>query len=122
MRSRMAAAVGGGLLLPALVFFSALLVRHLGSPANEPARTAQQIVGWYAGRVPVGLWLLLMACPLASFVVGALTLLTPFDARRPVVPQLTARVRGDLGTRAVLTTTCAAGAILAVVALHALAN
>ena len=122
MRPRTAAVVAAGLLLPALVFFSALLVRPLGSLADEPAHTAEQIVAWYAGRVPVGLWLLLMACPLGSFLVGTLTLLGSVDGRRPVLPQLTARVRGDLGTRVVLTTTCAAGAILAVVALHALAN
>jgi hypothetical protein len=122
MRSRTAAVVAGGLLLPALVFFGALGARQVGSIGDEPARTAQQIVAWYAGHVEVGLWLLLMACPLTALLIGGVTLLAPVDGRRPGLPQLGARLRGDVTARLVLTTTCAAGAILAVVALHALAN
>ena len=83
---------------------------------------AHQIVAWYAGHVPVGLWLLLMACPLTAFGLGVLTLFAPVDGRRAILPQLGARIRADRAARLVLTTTGAAGAILVVVALHALAN
>jgi hypothetical protein len=56
------------LILPSVLFMTALFVRNLQPLQYEPAHTAQQIVDWYAARPRVGLWLLLTALPLAVLV------------------------------------------------------
>jgi hypothetical protein len=58
------------LILPAVLFMTALLVRSI---QVGPARTAEQIVSWYAARPHVGLWLLLIAPPLTVLAMGCLT-------------------------------------------------
>jgi hypothetical protein len=45
------------LIFPALLVMGSLLVRNLSLLSNEPARTAQQIVTWYSGRMWT-LWIL----------------------------------------------------------------
>src|SRR5579862_8843062 len=62
------------LIFPATLFMTALVVRTLQPLQNEPARTAQRIVMWYAEREWT-LWILLIALPLAVLVTGCATLI-----------------------------------------------
>ena len=62
------------LVFPAVLFMTALVIRSLQPLQYEPAHTAQRIVDWYAARPHVGLWVLLIALPLAVLATGALTL------------------------------------------------
>ena len=54
------------LVFPAVLFMTALFARNVQPPQYEPAHTAQQIVDWYAARPHIGLWVLLIALPLAG--------------------------------------------------------
>ena len=62
------------LIFPAVLFMMALFVRSVQPRQFEPAHTAQRIVDWYAARIQVGLWLFLMAFPLAVLSIGCVSL------------------------------------------------
>lgn len=105
------------LISPAALFMTALFVRSLQPLQYEPARTAQRIVMWYAGRLWT-LWVLLFALPLAVLVIGCAALRTwnrglqmPHGAWQT---QPTARF--------VIAETFTAAGILVVVVLHMLRN
>ncbi len=53
---------------------AALFVRNLQPLRYEPAHTAQAIVMWYAARPHTGLWVLLIALPLAVLITGSMVL------------------------------------------------
>jgi len=112
------------LLSPAMLFMGALVVRNLEPLAYGPARTAQQIVMWYAGKVWT-LWVLLVALPLAVLVTGSATLLRGWsqdgELASSAQPSL-AVMRARPATLVVAVTTLAAAGILAIVVLHMLAN
>lgn len=117
------AAVEALLVFPAVLFMTALFVRNLQPQQYEPAHTAQRIVDWYAARPHVGLWLLLIASPLAVLFSGAVTLLRAWRHG----PQLQAAafevaviVRAHFASLLVAVSTLTAGGILAIVALHML--
>src|ERR1700752_5182622 len=59
---------------PAVLFMTALFVRNIQPLQYEPAHTAQRIVDCYAASTHVGLWVLLIALPLAVVVIGYATL------------------------------------------------
>src|SRR2546428_14065519 len=61
------------LIFPAVLFMTALFVRNLQPQQYEPAHTAERIVSWYSLRPHVGLWILLIALPLAGLVIGCAT-------------------------------------------------
>ena len=112
------------LILPAALFLTALLARNLQPLQYEPAHTAQQIVMWYSGRHWT-LWVLLIGLPLAALLAGCLTLLRNWNQDtepRQAARQLFAMPRLHLATLLIAAATLAAGLILAVVALHMLAN
>jgi hypothetical protein len=109
------------LIFPALLFLTAVIAQHVQSPQYEPARTAQQIVTWYSGRIWT-LWVLLITLPLAALLTGCATLLAhggPGE-RQPGGRRLAAGAR--LPARIIAAATVAAGVILAIVILHMLAN
>lgn len=108
------------LLAPALLFMGALLVRGLGSLQAEPARTAQAIVMWYAGRQWT-LWVLLVALPLAVLTAGSAALLSAGRAAGPGDRTLS-RVIPDRSTLAIGAATLAAAAVLAIVGVHMALN
>ncbi len=113
------------LIFPAALFMTALFVRNLQPQQYEPAHTAQQIVMWYAARPRIGLWVLLIALPLAVLALGLGTLLRCWssdDELRQAAWQMLAAVRAHLATLLVAAATLAAGAILAIVALHVLTD
>jgi hypothetical protein len=103
------------LILPALLFLTAVVVRNI-QPLTEPA---QQVVVWYAARLWT-LWILLIALPLAALATGCATLLLRW------VNAGTGRFSGAITARAVerviALETLTAGVILSVVILHMLAS
>lgn len=124
MRTRIVAFLEVLLLFPALLFMGALVVRELQPLQYEPARSAQQLVMWYAARMWT-LWVLLLALPLTVLVTGCATLLHSWSlsmVRPHGARQLLALVRSHLATFSVAATTLAAASILAIVILHMLAN
>jgi hypothetical protein len=100
------------LIVPAALFLLAVFARGVGPLESEPAQIAQSIVTWYSGRVWT-LWVLLLALPIGAFLIGGATLA---GGRQP------SAAAGHGATGAVAVATIAAGAILAVVILHMLAN
>jgi hypothetical protein len=113
------------LIFPAVLFMTALFVREVQPQQFEPAHSAQRIVMWYAGRPYVGLWVLLMALPLAVLVTGCITLLRTWsrdDQLRRAALQTLAEIRAHFATLCVAAATLTAGAVLAIVALHVLTD
>ena len=113
------------LILPALLFMTALFVRNIEPQQYEPARTAEQIVTWYAERPRLGLWVLLIALPFAVLAIGCGTLLRSWlsDVELQTATRQTfTAFRRHLATVLVATATFAAGAILAIVAVHVLTD
>lgn len=113
------------LIFPAVLFMTALFVRELQPLQYEPARTAQRIVDWYAKSAHIGLWLLLIALPLAVLATGCFTLLRTWSSNaelRQAAHQSLATIRTHAATLFVAVATLAAGGILAIVALHMLTD
>ena len=71
--TRLVAAMQLALILPAMLFLTAVLVGTGDPPQYEFAHIAQRIVLWY--QVQWKLWVLLLALPLAGLVAGCATLL-----------------------------------------------
>jgi hypothetical protein len=113
------------LIFPAALLMTALFVRNLQPQQYEPARTAQRIVTWYAARPRLGLWVLLIALPLAVLVSGGGTLLRRWSDEvelRQAARQTLAAIRAHLATLLVAGATLTAGGVLAIVALHMLTD
>ena len=109
------------LIFPAILFMTALFVRNLQPPQYEPAHSAHQIVTWYAARPRIGLWVLLVAFPLAVLVTGCATLLRKWSddvELRQAARHSLAILRAHLATLLIAGATLAAGGVLAIVALH----
>jgi hypothetical protein len=121
MHKRYIAAGELALLAPAAIFMTALFVRNLSSPNDEPAHTAQRLVMWYAGRMWT-LWLLLLALPLTVLVTGCATLRHTWKLDVASTRQSLAVIRTHLATLVVVATTLTAAGILAIVVLHMLLN
>ena len=124
MKIRLIAALEAALLFPAALFMTALVVRELRPLQFEPARSAQQLVLWYAGRMWT-LWILLLALPLTVLVIGCATLLRNWNQELALaqnVRQSLAAVRANVATLLVAAATVAAAGILVIVVLHMLAN
>jgi hypothetical protein len=111
--------------LPAVLFFVALFARSLQPLQYEPAHTAQHIVDWYAARPHLGLWVLLIALPLAVVVIGSASLIREWR-RNPELRDSTLRiigsVRSQVPTLMIAAATVMAGGALAIVALHVLSD
>ena len=113
------------LIFPAALFMAALFVRGLQPLQYEPAHTAQRIVDWYAARVHLGLWVLLIAFPLIVLTTGCVTLLSAWNSNaelRQATLRTVAALRANLSTLFVAVAALAAGIILVIVALHMLAG
>lgn len=110
---------------PAVLFMTALFVRNLQPLQYEPAHTAQRIVDWYAARLHLGLWVLLIALPFAVVVIGSATLIREWD-RNQELREGTRRAIGFVRSQAssilIAGATAMAGGILAIVALHVLTD
>jgi hypothetical protein len=106
------------LLVPAVMFLTAVGMRELRVMPYGARYFAEQLVGWYAARIWT-LWVLLLALPLVVLVTGCALLL------RSLGHQVTANAlpgRSKATRLFVGSTTVTAGVILAIVVLHMLAN
>ena len=113
------------LVLPAALFMTALFVRNLQPAPYEPAQTARRIVGWFSSRPHLGLDVFLIALPFAAFVLGGATLLQGWrsDAGlRQTARETFVAIRAHLATLLIAGATLMAGGVLAVVALHMIAD
>ena len=124
MRTRIIAVLELVLIFPAALFMTALMLRNLQPLQYEPARGAQQLVMWYAGRMWT-LWVLLLGLPFIVLVSGCAELLRSWS--RDIILPLTSRkslamVRAHLASLFLATTTLIAGVIRAIAVLHVLAN
>jgi len=124
MRTRAIAFLELVLIFPAALFMTALALRNLQSLQLEPARSAQQLVMWYAGRMWT-LWVLLFGLPFIVLVSGCAELVRNW--KRDISVSLTSQkslalVREHLASLFIAATTLIAGVILAIVVLHVLAN
>jgi hypothetical protein len=124
MRTRVIAVMELVLIFPAVLFMTALVLRNFQPLQYEPARSAQQLVMWYAGRMWT-LWFLLLGLPLIVLVSGCAELLRSYN--RDIILPLTSQkslaiVRAHLSSLFIAATTLMAGVILGIVVLHVLAN
>src|ERR1700733_14127488 len=108
------------LILPATLFMTSLVVRTLQPLQNEPARTAERIVTWYAERQWT-LWILLIALPLAVLVTGCVTLMHG-TLKRSDARQTLAAIRAHPAALFIAAATLTAGVFLVIVVVHMLAN
>src|SRR5215472_8429718 len=105
------------LIFPAALFMTALFVRNLQPQQFEPAHTAQRIVEWYAARTHLGLWLFLMALPLAVLIMGAVSLATAWrrdPQLRVSCIQIWSTIRAQCAALLIALATLTAGGILAI--------
>jgi len=63
------------LVIPALLFLTALFLRQVPPSDSRRARAAERIVRWYASHPQLALWGLLVLLPLSAFVLGLVALL-----------------------------------------------
>lgn len=113
------------LISPAVLFMTALFMRDVQPRQYEPAHTAQQIVTWYAARPRIGLWLLLIALPLAVLVTGCAMVWRRWEADaelRQAGHGLLTIARAHLATILTAGATFTAAGILGIVALHMLSD
>lgn len=113
------------LISPAVLFMTALFVRNIQPEQYEPAHTAGRIVTWYAERQRLGLWVLLIALPVAVLVTGGTTLLRSWNddgELRQAARQAITTLRAHLAMALVAAATLAAAGILAIVAVHVLTD
>jgi len=113
------------LIFPAVLFMAALFVRNIQPLQYEPAHTAQQIVNWYAARLHIGLWGLLIGMPLIVLVTGFSIVFHKWRSEpelRQAAGQTFATLTAHLETVLIALATLVAGGVLAIVALHLLAD
>ena len=111
------------LISPAVLFMAALVLRNQPLP-YESAHAAQRVVMWYAARQWT-LWVLLIALPLTVLATGGITLLRGWSddvQLRQALSQTLAAIHAHRAMLFIAATTLAAGAILAIVAIHMAAN
>jgi hypothetical protein len=106
-----------------MLFMAALATRGIQPLQHEPARTAQSIVLWYAGRMWT-LWLLLILLPIVALAMGCATLLRARNNAEPpqAAGHLAAPAHAPVAMGAVAVTTVLSAGILAVVVVHLLTN
>jgi hypothetical protein len=110
---------------PAVLFMTALFARNVQPPQYEPAHTAQRIVNWYAVRPHIGLWVLLIALPLAVVVIGSATLMREWHRNqelRDATSKAIRMMRSHSPSILIACATATAAGILAIVALHVLTD
>jgi hypothetical protein len=113
------------LILPAVLFMTALFVRDIQPPPYEPAQTARRLVDWFAVHPVLCLDTFLIALPFAVFVVGCITASRRWksDAElRQAAWETLGAIRAHLATLLIAGATLAAAGILGIVALHVITD
>ena len=104
------------LVFPAALFMTALFLREV-----QPLAQTGRLVEWFSHHVILGLYVFLIAMPLAAFVGGCAIVLRNWHSdaefRRAALAILTT-ARAHLATLLVAGATLMAGGILALVAMH----
>lgn len=120
---RFVAAMQLTLIFPAALFLTAVFVSAGHNPQYDLGGTAQGVVMWYSARTWT-LPLLLMALPLAVLIIGCGTLLRSWnhDGELPHPTRRLLAIPAPLATLIVAWATLTSAGILAIVALHTLAN
>jgi hypothetical protein len=104
------------LVLPATLFMIALFLREV-----QPAAQTGRLVEWFSHHLVLGLYVFLIAMPLAAFVVGCAMVLRSWrgDAEfRQATREIFTIARAHLGSLVIAGATLMAGGILAIVAMH----
>lgn len=89
----------------------------------QPLAQTGLLVDWFSHHVVLGLYVFLVAMPLAAFIAGTVILLRSWrgDSEfRKAAQELFAAVRAHIASLLVMGTTVMAGAILVLVAMHML--
>ena len=124
-RSAIAAGTELLLIFPAVLFMAALFVRNVQPLQYEPAHTAQQIVNWYAARLHIGLWGLLIGMPLIVLVTGGGIVFHKWRSDpelREAARQTLVVLAAHFETLLIALATLVAGGALSIVALHLLTD
>ena len=104
------------LVLPAFLFMVALFLREV-----QPLAQTGRLVEWFSHHVVLGLYVFLIAMPLAAFAVGCANVLRSWrcdaEFRRATLETFTT-VRAHLASLLIAGVTLMAGGILAIVAMH----
>lgn len=105
------------LVFPAASFMTALFLRDV-----QPAAQTGRLVDWFAALpVQLGLYLLLVALPLAALIIGCASLLRSWrgdaEYRKAVLETITT-VRAHLASLLTAGVTVTSGVILVLVAMH----
>ena len=109
------------LLLPAVLFMTALFLRSIQPTQLQPSHAAQQIVDWYAARPHLGLWILLIALPITVLASGVIWLShqwTTTPDLRQAMRTLFAILRAHASVLLVAAASLTSVGILAIVAMH----
>jgi hypothetical protein len=104
------------LVFPAALFMIALFLREV-----QPLAQTGRLVEWFSHHVVIGLYVFLIAMPLAAFVVGCAIVLRSWrsDAEfRRAILEISTTVRAHVASLLIAGVTLMAGGILAVVAMH----
>lgn len=113
------------LILPATMFMTALFVKNLQPIQYEPAHAAQWLVNWFSLHLVLGLYLFLMAMPMAALILGFSSVLACWrhDAElREATLKMFDSLRPHLSTLVIACSSLVAGGIMAIVALHMIAE
>jgi hypothetical protein len=113
------------LILPAALFMTALFVRNIQPAPYEPAQTARHLVEWFSARPILGRDVFLVALPFAALVIGCATVRRTWrgDAElRLVTLETLAAARSQWAALLTAGATLIAGVIMAIVALHMIAD
>jgi hypothetical protein len=104
------------LVFPAALFMIALFLREV-----QPLAQTGRVVEWFSHHVVLGLYVALIAMPLAAFVVGCAIVLRSWrsDAEfRRATLEIVTTVRAHVASLLIAGATLMAGGILAIVAMH----
>ncbi|MGH7970590.1 MAG: hypothetical protein ACREIC_17830 [Limisphaerales bacterium] len=104
------------LVIPAALFMLALFLREV-----QPLAQTGRLVDWFSHHVVLGLYVFLVAMPLAALFAGSAILLRTWHRDpefRSATVQMLATVRAHIAPIVIAGTTLMAGSILAIVAMH----
>jgi hypothetical protein len=104
------------LILPASLFMAALFLREV-----QPAAQTGRLVEWFSHHVVLGLYVFLVAMPLAAFLAGCAMVLRNWrsDAQfRQATLEMFSTARTHVASLLIAGATLMAGSILALVAMH----
>jgi len=104
------------LIFPAALFMTALFLREV-----QPLAHTGRLVDWFSHHVAIGLYVFLVAMPLAAFVSGGALVLSSWRNNaefRRATQEMVTIVRKHLASLLIAGATLMAAGILAIVAMH----